>query len=293
MEKPVSRPAAHVLALITILIWGTTFIASKQILTTYTPIQTMLMRFIVAYTLLWVLHPHLPKTTVKNEIAFFFMGIFGNSLYYLCENTALIYAYASSVSIIISSAPIFTAILAHFFTNDEKIHKLMIFGSLFAFFGVILVIFNGTVIWHLSPLGDFLALAGSLCWATYSVILRHHTLNYNSFFLARRVMLWGIITGLPMAAIEGVPFTIAPLFSSPLLLFCLLFLAVLGSAFCYIFWNKAVFSLGVVTTNNYIFLNPFITVVAAAILLKEPISIMGIVGALMIIGGILIANHKK
>ena len=77
------------------------------------------------------------------------------------------------------------------------------------------------------------------------------------------------------------------------MLFSWLFLGLLGSALCYILWNKAVFRLGVVTTNNYIFLSPFITMLCAAMLLDEPISFMGIIGALLIISGIVFANRQK
>ena len=82
-------------------------------------------------------------------------------------------------------------------------------------------------------------------------------------------------------------------FAKPDMLFCILFLGVIGSGICYVLWNKAILNLGVVTTNNYIYINPFVTLVTGGIFLDEPITVMGVVGAVMIISGVVIASKKK
>ena len=76
------------------------------------------------------------------------------------------------------------------------------------------------------------------------------------------------------------------------LLFCILFLAVLGSAVCFAMWNTVISRLGVVRANNYIYLQPFITIVASHFLLGEPISWTAIVGALLIVGGVIISGRR-
>ena len=75
-------------------------------------------------------------------------------------------------------------------------------------------------------------------------------------------------------------------------LFCLLFLGLLGSALCYVAWNRAIERIGLVNTNNYIYLNPFITMVAAAIVLDEKITGAGFVGAVLIVGGIFVSEYS-
>lgn len=79
----------------------------------------------------------------------------------------------------------------------------------------------------------------------------------------------------------------------PKCFFCILFLGVIGSGICYVLWNKAISVLGVVTTNNYIYINPFVTLITGGIFLKEPITVMGVVGAAMIISGVVIASKKE
>lgn len=292
MKKEISTTMAHGLAIFTIIVWGTTFIASKVLLEVYSPLQIMLMRFVIAYIVLFVLKPKVMKLSLKEEINCLLLGLFGCTIYFLMENYALTYTLASNVSIIIAAAPILTAILAHFCLPNEKLQKETFVGFLIAFIGVALVVFNGTVVLKLNPLGDMLSLGAAFCWAIYSVLLKKQISKYDGLLLTRRIMLWGFISALPIELIKGEAFSIQPLANGKLL-FCILFLGILGSGICYVLWNHAIHKLGTVVTNNYIYINPFSTMIAATLILKEPVSIMGVLGATLIIVGVFISDHKK
>lgn len=286
------RLTGHILALITITVWGSTFITTKMLLSELTPVQIMLCRFAIAYVVLWLIRPKFDKTTAKDELLFLAMGVFGCTVYFIAENTALKYTLASNVSIIVASAPIITALLAHFFIKGEKLNKNIAYGFIVAFAGVILVVFNGQFVLKLNPAGDALSLGAAVSWAIYSVILRTCVDKFNSVMLTRKLMFYGFVTAFPIALIQGdkMPFEV---FAKPDMLFCILFLGVIGSGICYVLWNKAISALGVVTTNNYIYINPFVTLVTGGIFLKEPITAMGVIGAVMIISGVVIASKKK
>lgn len=60
---------------------------------------------------------------------------------------------------------------------------------------------------------------------------------------------------------------------------------------CFVLWNKAFRLLGVVTTNNFIYLNPFVTVVAAWLVLREPISPLAMLGAVLITAGVVVSQR--
>ena len=292
MKAPNKKIVGHILALITIIVWGSTFISTKMLLSEFTPVQIMLCRFAIAYVVLWLIRPKIDKTELKDELLFLLMGIFGCTVYFMTENTALKYTLASNVSIIVASAPIITAILAHFFIKGERLNKNIGLGFAVAFAGVIMVVFNGQFVLKLNPAGDALSLGAAVSWAIYSVILRTCVDKYNSVMLTRKLMFYGFITAFPVALIQGerMPFEA---FGNPEMLFCILFLGVVGSGICYVLWNIAISRLGVVTTNNYIYINPFVTLVTGGIVLKEPITVMGVVGAVLIISGVVIASKKK
>lgn len=292
MNKRPSKPLAHGLALFTAFIWGTSFIASKLLLETYTPTQVMFFRFVLAYIALWILYPRTVKVSLREELGFAALAVSGCSLYFLCENSALLHTYAANVSIIVAAAPILTALLAHFTLPDEKLGKNTFFGFGIAIFGVALVVFNGTVILKLSPLGDLLSFGAAACWAVYSVLLKQRVDKYPNLLLTRRIMLWGIVSSLPMFLIEGAPLSLEPLLGGKYL-FCILFLGLVCSALGYIFWNIATDRLGAVVCANYIYVIPFFTMLAGALALGEPVSAMGIIGAVLILVGLFLADRKK
>ncbi|HHV11525.1 MAG TPA: DMT family transporter [Clostridiales bacterium] len=291
MKKSVSAPVAHIMALFTITVWGTTFIASKILLAVYSPLQIMLIRFFIAYILLWILRPKRLRLTIKEELGCVVLGLSGCTLYFLAENYALTFTLASNVSILITAAPILTAILAHFILPNEKLNKNIFIGFFIAMAGVALVVFNGTVVLKLKPIGDFLTLTAALCWAVYSVFLKQYIKKYDSLLLTRRVMLWGLITSLPVELIRGESFSLAPL-TKGTYLFCILFLGILGSGLCYVMWNMAIHRLGTVTTNNYIYITPFATLIAARIIIEEPVSWMGIAGSILILLGVFLSDKR-
>lgn len=227
----------HLCALFCVIVWGITFIVSAKLLVVFTPIQTMLLRFFVAYLVLWVLHPKW-YFRWQDEVAFLLMSIFSNTLYFMAENTAITYTQSSNVSILVSTAPVLTAILLALTPGSEKPTRNTVLGILVALVGMVMVVLNGAVVLKLNPIGDLLSVGAALSWAVYSLILQRYSSRFSSYLISRKLMFYGILTTLPLLAMEGAPFPISTLFTQPTLLLGLLFLAVLGSALCYVCWNS-------------------------------------------------------
>ena len=277
-------------AAFTITVWGSTFISSKKLLGLYSPSQIMVTRFFLAYCALWLLRPRKLALTRKQELGFLLLGLFGCSLYFYTENTALTYTLASNVSIIVAAAPIFTAILAHF-AGEERFRRNTLWGFLVAFTGVVLVVCNGTFVLKLNPRGDLLALGAAARWAVYSVLVRKLGQGVDPILVTRRTLFWGILTALPMVLLEGKPYPTAPLLT-PVIAGNFLFLGLVGSGLCYVLWNKAFRLLGVVATNNFIYLTPFVTIVTARLFLDEPISALALLGAVLITIGVVASQWE-
>lgn len=284
------RLTGTLFAVFTIIVWGSTFISSKKLLGLFTPAQIMLTRFLLAYCSLWLLRPRKLSLTGRQEAVFLLLGLTGCSVYFFAENTALTYTLAANVSILVAAAPIFTAVIAHF-AGEERFCTSTLWGFLIAFTGVVLVVCNGTFVLKLSPRGDLLALCAALCWAVYSVLLRRAGQGLDPVLVTRRTLFWGIVTALPLVLLEGVPYPAASLLT-PAAAGNFLFLGLIGSGLCYVLWNHAFRLLGVVATNNFIYLNPFITIVTARIFLNEPISPLALLGAGLITAGVAAAQRE-
>ena len=82
----------HLSALLTIVIWGTTFISTKVLLVDFRPVEILFLRFVMGLIALWIACPHrLRGTSLKQEAVFATAGLCGVCLYYLLENIALTY----------------------------------------------------------------------------------------------------------------------------------------------------------------------------------------------------------
>lgn len=281
----------NLLALITVVIWATTFISSKILLNTFTPLEVMFYRFVIAYFLLLIIHPKFHKIdSLKEEAMFLLSGITGGSLYFLTENTAVKISQASNVGLIVATAPIITALLAHFFTKGEKLNKNLILGFFIAIFGVFLVMFNGNFMLKLNPAGDILALCAALSWSVYSITTKKFGSKYNSLYLTRKIFFYALLTMIPFLFTSEFNFDIPKLLNFKVIS-NLLFLGVVASSLCYVIWNYTVDKLGVVKTNNYIYLIPAITLILSVVILHEKITLCSSFGALLIFLGVYVSEN--
>lgn len=284
----------HLIAILTVAIWGLTFISTKVLINHgLSPQEIFFYRFLIAYIGIWAISPkRLFTSNWKDELWLVAGGIFGGSMYFFTENTALGITQASNVSFIICTAPLLTTILSLLFYKNEKASKGLIYGSLLALMGVGLIVFNGSFVLKLSPIGDLLTLLAAFSWAFYSLIIKKMTGRYPTVFITRKIFFYGVLTILPAFLLQPLrPDTTVLL--QPTVLFNLLFLAVLASLVCYVLWNVVLKQLGTVRASNYIYLNPLVTMIASAIILHEKITWVALAGAACIVCGVYLAEKKR
>lgn len=284
----------HLLAFITILIWGTTFVSTKVLLKDFTAIEILFFRFIIGYITLLLVYPHKVKTlNVKEELYFVAAGLFGVTLYFLLENISLTYTLVSNVGVIISIAPFFTAIFAHLFLDSEKLTLHFLIGFIAAIIGIILISFNANFVLKLNPVGDILAILAAVVWAVYSVLMRKISrFKYNIIGCTRKVFFYGLLFMIP--AIHMFNFRLGlERFTSMSYLFNILYLGFGASALCFVTWNWSVKILGAVKTSLYIYIVPVITVVASVVLLYERISGIAMIGIILTLAGLFISEEKQ
>ena len=288
-----NKATGHLSALLTILIWGTTFISTKVLLVDFQPVEILFFRFVMGLLALLVVYPHRMKgTTGKQELTFVFAGLCGVCLYYLLENIALTYTMASNVGVIISVAPFFTAILSHLFLKkDEKLRVNFFIGFVVAMAGIALISFNGTRL-QLSPAGDLLALLAAFLWTCYSILTRKiSSFGFNTILTTRRVFFYGILFMVPALFLFDFKLGLSR-FANMAYLLNILFLGLGASALCFVTWNFAVKLLGAVRTSIYIYLVPVITVAASVLILHEPFTWMTGMGTVLTLAGLLLSESK-
>lgn len=283
----------HLAALFTVSVWGATFVSTKSLIAAgLTPAEIFLMRFALGYLCILPLAPRrLRAENRRDEAAFAAAGVCGGSFYFLLENVALEYAPASNVSLLVCTAPVWTALAAGRADRGERMTRRQAAGAALAAAGMALVVLNGRFVLHISPAGDLLALAAALSWMGYSLVIKRLGARYPASFIARKVFFYGMATILPVFAFRPFAAT-GELLARPVVWANLLFLGVVASGFCYALWNAVMRRLGAVRATNYIFFNPLVTMLTAALCIGERITAPALAGAAMILCGMWHAERR-
>ena len=293
-----NRLIYHLVAFMVVAIWGVTFVYTKLLLIAgLTAAQIFVLRFIMAYLLLLVYSLirkqfRLFASVWQDELLMFALGLTGGTIYFLTENSAMIYTTTTNTSLIVCLCPLIAALLIALFFRSMRLHGIQIVGTVIAAIGVCIVVLNGHFVLHLSPLGDMLAFGACLCWAFYSLLMIPAGQRYDTLFITRKVFFYGLLSMIPYFLI----FPDLPSLSVVLridVLANLLFLGCVASMLCFLAWNWVIKKLGAVIVTNYVYFNPVTTVIFAWLILAERITIYFLVGTLLILAGMYLCNKVK
>lgn len=289
----------HLVAFLVVVVWGTTFVFTKLLLIAgLTAAQIFVLRFIVAYLLLLVYALTRKQfrwfaSSWQDELLMLALGITGGSLYFLTENSAMIYTTTTNTSLIVCLCPLFAALFAALFYRSQRLHGIQIVGSVVAAIGVIVVVLNGHFVLHLSPLGDSLAFVACLCWAFYSLLMIPAGQRYDTLFITRKVFFYGLVSMIPYFLFVEPDLPSPSMVLRPDVLANLLFLGCVASMLCYLAWNWVIKNLGAVIATNYVYFNPVTTVIFAWLILSERITIYFLIGTLLILTGMYLCNKIR
>ena len=293
MQNNKSNWFPHAMAMYNVIVWGTTFISTKVLLESLEPLEILIYRFVIGYVALWCLKPTFLKWQgLKKEFAYFIAGLFGVTIYFLGENISLTMTYTGNVSIIVSTAPLFTAICACIMTKTERPSKYFWGGFVLAIIGIAMINVGGTQIDAAHIKGDLLALSAAAVWGIYCVVLNEHIGEGVPVIVrTRRIFFYGLLTMIPCAFLMDAKFHLDRLLE-PVNAGNIAFLAILATAGAYVTWNYAVARLGVMKSSVYIYLIPVITIICSAIILHEKITIGAVAGCLLTMAGLFLSEKK-
>lgn len=283
----------HILALCIVFVWAVTFVSTKILLMSgLSPSDILFYRFVLAYLgLLICSHPIVPiAKNIKDELLLFLCGLFGGTLYFITENTALKFTFVTNVALIGSTSPL-VILLFQSIIDKKRPGIALIIGSLLSMFGVTAVILNTNFIIKINPMGDFLCLAAVVSWTFYTFIIRSLSGRYSALFITRKTFFYGIITLIPVLLHNGLTVSADILMTSTVISH-LLFLGLVASFACFMLWNVCLSKLNAVVVSNYIYLMPVISIIASGIVLGESLNYMVLIGAVLVLFGMLVAGHK-
>ena len=218
-------------------------------------------------------------------------ALFGLEFLFIAEGLKL--TSAAHMSVFLYTAPVFTALGLHFMLPSERLRLLQWLGIALAFAGIALAFAGGLSLDQLDGrvlLGDAMAVLAGLMWGATTVVVRASRLSEAPATLTLFYQLMvGFVGLLLMAWFSG---QIGAVSFTPLALGSVLFQGLVVSFFSYLTWfwllrqylasNLAVFS----------FITPLFGVTFGVLLLDEPLSVNFVVGAVMVLGGVVLVSAE-
>ncbi len=286
------RAVAWILGLAVVVIWGVSFSATRVAVLEIPPLSAALFRFALASL---VLHPLVRRRWGRLRLEpedrrdGVLLGLSGVTLAFLFENVGLRYTTASHGALIVSTAPLATA-LAESVLRRRLPPARVLLGFLTALVGVGLIVGRGGgggATWY----GDLMVSGTVACWVWYSFLVRRLAGRYPTLVVTQVAMVTGTLGLLPLALAEVAVMPLA--MPSARALAAVASLGVLCSAVAYLWWNRAIHVLGVTATNSLVYGIPLVGVAAGVLLLGEPLTALVLAGGLLVVAGVVVANAGR
>ncbi len=289
---------AYIYLLLAVTFWSGNFIVGK--FASYYEVPPIALNFYRWLFVCLILAPFTIREIItkkdyilKNYKLFLILGatsitIFNSIVYYSLNFTQVITGV-----LMISTIPVMIMFISSIF-KIEKTNIFQIFGVLFSFTGVILIITkaNLDILINLDfNKGDITMVAAMFAWAIYSVLLKKQTYEISQLGLLEVIVSFGLIFLIPIYFIEyqmgyriylGISFYLI-----------LIFVVLFSGLASFIFWIKGISLIGANRSGVFLHLMPILSAVMAMILFDEKLMLYHILGTFFILTGIIFSNKKS
>lgn len=286
-----NRSWKHYLALmISVCLWGSSFIADKIALQSFSPLFLCLIRFMISSAVLLAFRlgrqdfRYPDPEDMKKIIAAAFLGI---SVYYAIENTAVNMTSAADASVISAAYPLLTILTGIVFYHFRPARNQII-GILMACIGVLILTVSSSRE-NSSLIGNLMMVFNGFLWALYNYLTGRISRNCDNFSVTYLQILIGTVCFIPMLFLET--FTIGTITLTSVL--AVLYLAICCSLAALLLYNYGLRNTDPATTAALMNLMPVAGVVLSALILKETITIRHILGGVIILVGVFVSEHKS
>ena len=269
--------------------WSSAFTSARIIVTNAPPLTVSAMRFFIAGVVTlaiarWV-GQSLRLTPAQWRLTILF-GICQNAIYLGLNFIAMQWIEASLAAIIAASLPLWVGLAGWMFWR-EKLSVWAIAGLFGGFFGVALIM--GTRLSAgVEPLGVLLCGIGVLALTFATLAVRGASAGGNVLTVVGMQMLIGGAVLVVPAAFETKAFN-----WSPTLILAIAYTIFIPGILATIIWFLLVNRIGTVRAATFHFLNPFLGVLVAALLLGEALGPLDILGVIVITVSILVVQRAR
>ena len=269
------------------LIWGLNWVIMKTANTYFPPILFVTWRFGTGALILlaFAYWRKIPLPEKKFLPWIFLTGLLMIVLNNIAAQIGMQTISAGMAAVLNYTAPLWTAILAHF-TLNERLTRLKCFGIFLAILGLyVLMGLQGVEDLHAA----FIIILGAMVMGVSNIIVKLKLSKNNMVQLTTWQMIFGAIvlvvyTSLfPQGEIHwGVPAVL-----------CVIYNGALASALAFFLWNYVLTHIEASSASIATLVAPIVGVLGGVFILGEPFTVQIVVGIILIFAGILIVVKKK
>ncbi|MCR9156655.1 MAG: DMT family transporter [Rhodobacteraceae bacterium] len=270
--------------------WSSAFTSARIIVADAPPLMALALRFMISGALAVLIARlmgqswHLTRNQWKATIIF---GICQNALYLGLNFVAMQRIEASLAAIIASSMPLLVGVAGWIFAG-QRISPLGIIGLIAGFCGVV-IIMSARLGAGADLVGVGLCLLGVISLTVATLSLRNASSGGNFMMIVGLQMLIGSAVLWPV----GVLLETAVVTLSPKLVLAFIYTTLVPGLAATLVWFWLVNRIGAVKAATFHFLNPFLGVAIAALILSEQLGAMDILGVVIITFGILAVQISR
>jgi drug/metabolite transporter (DMT)-like permease len=279
----------------TFLLFGLSFVASKYALKSIPPLTLIFLRFLLASLVLGILYFRKGHTPLApgDRWRLSLLSLIVPGLYFLAETYGLKLSSATSVSLLISTIPIFASLLA-FFILGERVGIWRGVGIVLSIAGVGIIITSGgegVSVGRIIQVGNLLGLAAAVCAGLYMALGRDLLSRYSPRVITTFQAFFTAALFFPLASWEQIGTSWPGI--KPLTLFAVVYLALFCSVLAFFLWNYGISRLEASKAAVFTNLAPVFTVLGAYLFLGERIQLGQIIGGALVIGGVSLASATR
>lgn len=291
-KKGTRSKALFALALVCIL-WGTTWIASKEGVKHMPALQLASIRQLIAGTLYvgFFLYKKIPLPKGKEWIPVLVLSFLNFIMSNGLSTLALHYNISAGLGAIIGAIFPLWIVVIGLFASKDKMPTRAIIGMLLGFAGVC-IIFYDHLADFLDPrfqLGILFSIIATWTWAIATLYTKQQAVNFNPYFSLGLQML---ISGIFLAGFTKVTGASVPLSAIPWQSWAAIaYLIVFGSLIAFICYLYALQNLPTEQASIYAYINPIVAVLCGWIVFGEEVTIYITIGGLVTLAGVYLVNR--
>jgi len=267
------------------LIWASAFFNIKIATFSYGPLMIAFLRvFFGAIPLILLCYFKKIKIEAftKDWYWFALIGLINLVLPFFLIAYGVKTVQSNLAAILMSTTPLSSTILGHFFVKNEKMNYLKTFGILIGFSGIIYLFSDNLLINQNNFISALLILLGSTCYVIGGVLTLKISKKKNENVTAS-ILIWAVIILIPITFIIEEPWKLTPTNESTI---SLIYLGVVATGLAWLLRFRILKNNGLVFQSQVAYLIPIFGIILSYIFLNELITPKVLVSLFAVVLGI-------